>query len=79
MRFVKLFATISEYDAEKKTYFSESQSLIGELLCDSCNTVLEIMYVVHQLGRYMTKAMKSHFEVAKHVIRYLEGKLKARV
>ena len=58
---------------------SVNQSLIGELLCDSCNTVPEIMYVVLQLGRYMTKAMKSHFEVAKHVIRYLEGKFKARV
>ena len=51
------------------------QSLTGELLCVSCNTVTEIMYVVHQLGRYMTKATKSHFEVAKHVLRYLKGKL----
>ena len=43
------------------------------------SNLMEIMYIAHQLGRYMTKAMKSHFEVAKHVIRYLEGKLKARV
>ena len=53
------------------------QSLTGELLFVACNSVPEIMYVVHQLGmgRYMTKATKSHFEVAKHVLRYLKGKL----
>ena len=45
------------------------QSLTGELLYVGYNTVPEIMYVVHQLGRYMTKATKSHFEVAKHVLR----------
>ena len=59
----------------RRNPISVKQSLTGELLCVSCNTVTEIMYVVHQLGRYMTKATKSHFEVAKHVLRYLKGKL----
>jgi hypothetical protein len=47
--------------------------LVGELMYIAINTRPEISYAVNQCSRYMTKATKAHYEVLKHILRYLAG------
>jgi hypothetical protein len=59
--------------AEKSTMKSVFCMLVGELMYIAINTRTEISYVVHQCLLYMTKATKAHYEVLKHILRYLAG------
>jgi hypothetical protein len=45
--------------------------LVGELMYIAINTRPEISYAVNQCSRSMTKATKAHYEVLKHILRYL--------
>jgi hypothetical protein len=59
--------------AEKTTMKSAFCMLFGELMYIAINTRPEISYAVNQCSRYMTKATKTHYEVLKHILRYLAG------
>ena len=59
--------------AEKTTMKSAFCMLVGELMYIAINTRPEISYAVNQCSRYMTKATKAHYEVLKHILRYLAG------
>ena len=59
--------------AEKTTMKSAFCMLVGELMYIAINTRPEISYAVNQCSRFMTKATKAHYEVLKHILRYLAG------
>jgi hypothetical protein len=59
--------------AEKTTMKSAFCMLVSELMYVTINTRPEISYAVNQWSHYMTKATKAHYEVLKHILRYLAG------
>jgi hypothetical protein len=54
-------------------------SLVGELLYIAINTVPQIIYHLHALSRYMTRATEAHLQYAKGVLRYLKGVMDRRI
>jgi len=55
--------------AENTTMKRAFCMLVGELMYIAINTRPDIIYVVNQCSRYMTKATKAHYEVLKHILR----------
>jgi hypothetical protein len=61
--------TVSEQSADA-VFVGKYQTLIGELLYLSVNTMSEIGFVMSCLTRYMTKSRQKLGEYAKQVVRY---------
>jgi hypothetical protein len=64
---------LSRYDGELLPPDHQYQALVGSLIYLAVNTRPDISHAVGILSRFMAFPTTSHWEAAKHVLRYLKG------
>jgi hypothetical protein len=64
---------LSRYDGELLPPDHQYQALVGSLIYLSINTRPDISHAVGILSRFMAYPTTAHWDVAKHVLRYLKG------
>ena len=68
-----LFIKIKEPDDYDKANLRDYQRLIGKLIYLTCGMTPDIVFRIRRLSKYNTDPRKSHLQVGKRVVCYLNG------